>query len=660
MVEIKPFGSWKSPITAESLTTGAPATDVCVDKNYVYWTEVVPSEEGRGQIFFKSLVDTQQEAKTLLPLGYNCRTRVHEYGGGPFTVKNGLLVFSNNQDSRLYTIHLDSPSNIQPLTKKDTLYRYADICIDNSGDFLICVREEHFENEEPKDVVNTLVSIDLKTGNEKVIAEGADFYSCPRLNSENGALAYIAWDHPNMPWDFTRLYYAKTKFVDEAVSIESIECIAGKDIEESITQLKFGIDGTLYFASDRTLFWNLYSYTNAGVDLLLSKALEQEFAGPAWRFNESTYSPLKSDAKKLICINGNSLAILDVEKKTLSNLSSLEKYEHFSYVTTYEKNGKENVIANMASTIESQQLLAVEIETSKVVATLKGPVGESLDPAYVSVGKEIAFPTTDGKIAYCYFYEPKNPNYQGEGLPPVRVLSHGGPTAQSSNQYSRSYQYWTSRGFALADVNYGGSTGYGRQYRNRLQRNWGVVDVDDCCNAALYLADQGLVDREKLAIEGGSAGGFTTLASVSFRGVFKAGCCKYGISDITLLAKETHKFESRYPDRLIGEYPKEKEIYEERSPLFSADKIDCPVIFFQGAEDKVVPPSQSEVMVKALKEKGIPVAYVLYEGEAHGFRRAENIKRTMEVEQWFYGQIFGFPVEGIEGVEIFNYTQNKA
>lgn len=442
--------------------------------------------------------------------------------------------------------------------------------------------------------------------------------------------------------------------------------------------MKFGIDGTLFFASDRTGFWNLYSYTNSDdVHLLFKEPIEQEFADPAWRFNSSTYDTFQSDAKKLICINKDRLAVLDIEQKTLYNLS-VEKYQHFCEVHTYkDSNNKEIVVANMSSTTESRQLLAVDIETHAVVSTIKGHVAAPLDPEYISIGREIAFPTTDGKIAYCHFYEPKNPKYKGEGLPPVRVLSHGGPTSQATNEYSRSYQYWTSRGFALADVNYGGSSGYGRKYRNRLIKQWGIVDVDDCCNAALYLAEQGLVDREKLAIEGGSAGGFTTLASVAFRDVFKAGCCKYGISDITLLAKETHKFESRYPDRLIGEYPKDKAVYEERSPLFSADKITCPVIFFQGADDKVVPPSQSEIMVQALKKKGIPVAYVLYEGEGHGkllksqikrlqfiyrmcigFRRAENIKRTMEVEQWFYGQIFGFPVEGIEGVEIYNYPKN--
>lgn len=334
------------------------------------------------------------------------------------------------------------------------------------------------------------------------------------------------------------------------------------------------------------------------------------------------------------------------------------KYDSFSDIRTYvDPNGDEIMIANMASATEPTEVIAYNLDKEVIIHVHQKSAATRLDPAYITVGKEIKFPTTDGKIAYCYFYEPKNPDYKGEGLPPLRVLSHGGPTGQTHNSYSRSIQYWTTRGFAIADVNYGGSTGYGREYRNRLQKNWGIVDVDDCCNAALYLADQGLVDRAKLTIEGGSAGGFTTLASIAFRKVFQAGCCCYGISDITLLAKETHKFESRYPDNLIGEYPKDKAIYEERSPLFSAGNIDCPVIFFQGSEDKVVPPSQAEVMVDALKENGVPVAYVLYEGEAHGFRRAENIKRTVELEQWFYGQIFGFPVEGIEGVEISNFPK---
>lgn len=416
------------------------------------------------------------------------------------------------------------------------------------------------------------------------------------------------------------------------------------------------MDGALYFASDRTGFWNLYEYVDGSVQLLLAEPLEQEFVGPAWRFNDSEYVPLKSNPNKLVVINKDSLAILDKQAKTLTNLKC--KYDSFSNMRTYfNEEGDEIMVSSMASTTEPTEVISYNIDKQVILHVHQKSTAIRLEPEFITIGKEIVFPTTNGKTAYCYYYAPKNPDYKGDGLPPLRVLSHGGPTGHTSNSYSRGIQYWTTRGFAIADVNYGGSTGYGREYRNRLQKNWGIVDVDDCCNAALYLADQGLVDRSKLTIEGGSAGGFTTLAALAFRKVFKAGCCLYGISDITLLAKETHKFESRYPDNLIGEYPKDKAIYEERSPLFSADNIDCPVIFFQGAEDRVVPASQAEVMVDALKEKGVPVAYVLYEGEAHGFRRAENIKRTMELEQWFYGQIFGFPVEDVEGVEIFNFSK---
>lgn len=402
----------------------------------------------------------------------------------------------------------------------------------------------------------------------------------------------------------------------------------------------------------------MYSFDGKNVNLLLEKPLEQEFVGPAWRFNDSDYTPLESDASKLVVINKDSLAILDTKAKTLTNLNC--KYDHFTYIRVYlDKEGNEYVIGEMSSTTDPSQICSYDIKKQSIAHIHRKSMATLLEPEYLSIGEEVIFPTTNGKSAYCYYYAPKNPKFKGDGLPPLRVLSHGGPTGSTDNSYSRAIQYWTTRGFAVADVNYGGSTGYGREYRNRLQLSWGIVDVDDCCNAALYLADQGLVDRSKLAIEGGSAGGFTTLASLAFRKVFQAGCCRYGISDITLLAKETHKFESRYPDRLIGEYPKDKAVYEERSPLFKADEIECPVIFFQGSEDKVVPPSQAEVMVNALKQKNVPVAYVLYQGEAHGFKRAENIKRTMELEQWFYGQIFGFPVEGIEGVEIYNFPSNK-
>ncbi|KAI8877413.1 alpha/beta-hydrolase [Backusella circina FSU 941] len=658
MVANKAYGNWDSPITAESLSEGATGGDITVDEatQSVYWVEVVTSEGGRGQIFSKRLGDSAKPVG-LLPLEYNCRTRVHEYGGGSFQIKDGLLIFSNNADCRLYMVDLvNAPSTIVPLTHDNPFYRYADIEFDEAKRFIVCVREEHFENEEPKDVINTLVVIDLDTKEQQVIAQGDDFYSSPRLYRDQ--LTFVSWVHPNMPWDFTRLHHGKFEWKEGKFVADNIEWVVGKEIEESIVQPVFVNDTTIYFASDRSGFWNLYRFNpqTKQTELLFEKSLDQEFAGPAWRFNDSSFVPLRNDVTKLVCVYNKRLSLFDTTTKSFQELPI--DYTHFSQLRTY---GDNKLVLQVCSTTDISRIVDYDVTQQAITQELQvSSTGPVLDPSYISIGQELEFPTTNDKTAFCYYYPPKNPNYtQTDGLPPLRLLSHGGPTSNSDNAYSRRIQYWTTRGFAVADVNYGGSTGYGREFRNRLQLQWGIVDVDDCCNAALHLVKEGLVDGNKLAIEGGSAGGFTTLASVAFRNVFKAGCCLYGISDITLLAKETHKFESRYPDRLVGEYPKDKAVYEERSPLFSADHIQCPVIFFQGEEDRVVPASQSEIMVKTLKEKGIPVAYVLYPGEQHGFRRAENIKRTMELEQWFYGQIFGFPVEGVEGVEIFNFPASK-
>ncbi|KAI8077811.1 Alpha/Beta hydrolase protein [Halteromyces radiatus] len=660
MVENKPYGSWPSPITAESLASGKVATDICIDPTTqsVYWCEVIPSEEGRGQIFRQRL-DSNDKPEPLLALGYDCRSRVHEYGGGSFIVSNGLLVFSNDKDFALYSLNLtDSHAQPQRVTESNKLIRYGDFCLDAKHDFVIAIQEEHFENEEPKDVVNTLVAVQLSTGKVKVLAQGCDFYCSPRISDDGSALTFVSWVHPNMPWDYTQLSYATFHYSDQdSVVLDSV-ILVNPDIEESIVQPEFGVDNTLYFASDRSGFWNLYRYqvnTNQ-VELLLESPLNQEFAGAQWSLCTYWYSPFKSDPTKLACLNKESLAILDTTSKTLTNLPS--NYDHFSQIRTFiNGDHQEVIVVNASATTVPIDLIAYDVSSQAIQRVLKPSTVPKMDPAYISVGREIAFPTTNGQTAYCYYYEPRNPKYTSDDNcpPPLRVLSHGGPTTSTTNEYRSVIQYWTTRGFAIADVNYGGSTGYGRDYRNRLKKKWGIVDVDDCCNAALYLAEQGWVDRNKLAIEGGSAGGFTTLASLAFRNVFKAGVCKYGISDITLLAKETHKFESRYTDRLIGEYPKEKHIYQERSPLFAADEINCPVIFFQGKDDKVVPPGQSEIMVNALQKKGVPVAYVLYDGEGHGFRRAENIKRTMELEQWFLGQTFGFEVDGVEGVPIDNF-----
>ncbi|KAG0179552.1 Dipeptidyl aminopeptidase [Apophysomyces sp. BC1034] len=615
MVKTAPFGSWKSPITAESLSSSASANNICIDNatQSVYWYQTVPEEGGRGQIFSQHL--HQEGTPTpLLPLEYNCRSRVHEYGGGAFNVKDGLLVFSNDKDCRVYTINLaKDPRTIVPLTSPNPLLRYGDFALDAAHRFIICIQEEHFENETPKDVINRLVTIHLDTGDVAVLASGNDFYSFPRLSPDGKTLAYVTWDHPNMPWDYTRLVRANLNY-DNRLVLLSEEQVAGEPSGESFVQPEFGDDGTLYFATDRSGFWNLYRYVDGEAQLLLDKPVEAEFAGPAWGLNEAWYMPCKSDTSKLVCTYKGKLAILDTKAKTLTDLTT--SLDTFSQIRTYASKGDEIIVLNGKSATTPAEVVSLTLNlqspAAPAVRVLRKSQEPRLDPAYISIGKEHTFTTTNNLKSYCYFYLPKNPDYEGEGLPPLRLISHGGPTSRSDNSYSRSIQYWTTRGFAVADVNYGGSTGYGREYRNRLKKQWGVVDVDDCCNAALYLAEQGLVDKNKLAIEGQSAGGFTTL------------------------------------------YPEEEKIYTERSPITAVKDVKVPIIFFHGSEDKVVLPNQSEDMVRAMKENGVPVAHVVYPGESHGFRKAENIKRTMELEQWFYGQFFDFPVEDVEGVVIFN------
>ncbi|KAI8060958.1 Alpha/Beta hydrolase protein [Gongronella butleri] len=660
MVTTQAYGSWPSPLTPKDLTSAKAGRDVTVDAATAsaYWVQVVPAEDGRGQVFQRSLAQQDGEPRALLPLGYNCRTRVHEYGSGEFSINGGLLVFSNDTDGAVYTLDMrqESPEPVR-LTPVNRLLRYGDFCIDKEHRFVVCVQEEHFENEEPKDVINRLVVIQLDSGKVKTVAEGADFYASPRIANHSQSVAFLSWVHPNMPWDFTQLSYGSFTYSEEDSFVLGKDVqILNPGVDESVIQPEFGVDDTLYFVSDRSGFWNLYRLTNGQFDLLLEAPLEQDFAASPWGLNMRFYMPFKTDATKLACTNKGKLAVLDVQAKTLTDVPT--DYTLFSYIATYAGEGNcELIVANACSTTRPTDLIAYDATQKAVFRVLKPTSDPSLDPAYISIGEEVAFPTTDGLTAYCYFYAPKNPDFRGPAgqLPPLRVMLHGGPTAHATNAYSSTIQYWTSRGFAIADVNYGGSDGYGREYRNRLIRKWGIVDVDDCCNAALYLADQGRVDREKLSIEGGSAGGYTTLAAIAFRDVFKAGISLYGISDMNLLAAETHKFESRYTDRLVGEYPAEKAIYDERSPIHKADNIKCPVIFFQGEEDKVVPPSQAEIMVNTMREKGLPVAYVLYPGEGHGFRRAENIARTLELQQWFLGQIFGFEVDGIEGVPIDNF-----
>ncbi|NEO59935.1 MAG: S9 family peptidase [Moorea sp. SIO4G2] len=639
---LAPYGSWKSPITADMIVQGSVRLgSIALDQKDVYWIEGRPAEAGRNVIVRRT---PDGKSVDLTPEPFNARTRVNEYGGAAFAVKDGTIYFSNFADQRLYQ---QTPnSKPQPLTPIAN-WRYGDGVIDQQRGRIICVGENHTVDGEP---VNTLVSISLENGEDiQVLASGCDFYSSPRLSPDCSKLAWLSWNHPNMPWDGTQLWVAPI-LTDGSIGVA--EAIAG-GVDESVFQPEWSPDGVLYFVCDRTNWWNLYRWQPTQGEIEPLCEMEAEFGLPQWVFGMSTYG--FDGANRIICTYTQAgnwyLASIDLKTKQRSVIAT-------PYTSISDLKVADNQAVFIAGSVtEASAIVQLDL-TNGQINVLRNKRELAIDTGYLSRPQAIAFPTTNGLTAYGFFYPPQNKDYTApkSEKPPLIVKSHGGPTAATSSAFNLKIQYWTSRGFAMLDVNYGGSTGYGRDYRQRLKNNWGIVDVDDCTNGAQYLAEQGLVDGERLAIAGGSAGGYTTLAALTFRDVFKAGASYYGISDLEVLAKDTHKFESRYLDGLIGPYPERKDLYQQRSPIHFTDQLSCPVIFFQGLEDKVVPPSQAEMMVAALKAKGLPVAYVTYEGEQHGFRKAETIKRTLEGELYFYSRVFGFELpEAIDPLTIYNY-----
>ncbi|HEV7375713.1 MAG TPA: S9 family peptidase [Pyrinomonadaceae bacterium] len=638
--QVAPYGSWKSPITSTLIVKGSIGVgQVALDGEDVYWVEMRPSEGGRSVIVRRT---PDGQTTDVNPMPFNARTRVHEYGGGDYLVADGTVYFSNFDDQRLYKQSTDSQP--EPLTPA-VLMRYAEPIIDRRRGCLISVREDHTRGGE---AVNTLASISLEDGSQqRVLAMGNDFYSSPRLSPDGSRLAWLTWNHPNMPWDGTELWVGE--FASDG-SLVNERLVAG-GVDESIFQPEWSPDGVLYFVSDRSGWWNLYREKEQGSVESLSE-MQAEFGGPQWVFGLSMYA--FESASRIICTyieKGNSrLAHLETDT------GKFEKIELPYTDITYLHASSGRAAFRGGSLTDAASIIQLDLGTGKV-EILRRSNDLKIDTGYFSIPQAIEFPTEDGKTAHAFYYPPRNRDYvaaEGE-LPPLLVKSHGGPTSAATTTLALGIQYWTSRGIGVLDVNYGGSTGYGREYRRRLNDRWGIVDVDDCSNGARYLVERGLADGLRLMITGGSAGGYTTLCALTFRDRFKAGASHYGVSDCEALAKETHKFESRYLDRLIGPYPERADLYRERSPVHHVDRLSCPVIFFQGLEDKVVLPNQAEMMVEALRAKGLPVAYVPFEGEQHGFRRAENIKRALDGEIYFYSRIFGFELaDNVEPVPIEN------
>ena len=633
------FGSWRSPITSDLIASGSIRIgDIAIDGSDVYWIESRPNEGGRNVIVRREADGTISDVITA---PFNARTRVHEYGGGSFAIADRVVYFQDLRDQRIYQVADGQVP--QPITHESS-HRYADAVVDRNRRRLICVRERHGTNgHEP---TNEIAAVEISTGNEQSLVSGSDFFAAPRLSPNGNRLAWLSWRHPNMPWDGTELWIGE---VEADGSIGFRERVAGGP-DESIAQPEWSPDGILHFVSDRTGWWNLYRWRAGAAQPL--HPIDAECGRPAWVFGLATYGFLAPDVVAIaICKNGNwSLGTLDL---ATTNFTTVDI--PFSDIGNLRADsGRILIVAGSPTTASS----VIEVDPKTGAPTqLRSSSSAQIDPAYLTGPRTISFPTEDGLTAYGFYYPPSNPEFTGatDELPPLLVKSHGGPTSATSTTLSLGIQFWTSRGFAVLDVNYGGSTGYGRAYRQRLDGAWGIVDVHDCINGARYLVEQGLVDRHRLAISGGSAGGYTTLCVLTFHKEFHVGASYYGVSDLEALALDTHKFEARYLDRLIGPYPERKDIYQERSPFHYVNQLERPVIFLQGLEDKVVLPNQAEMMVDALRSRGLRVAYVTFEGEQHGFRRAETIKRALDVELYFYGRVLGFtPHDEIAPVAIDN------
>lgn len=638
---IAPYGTWKSPITSEAIVAGTIGLGGgCAEGEMLYWSESRPAEGGRVAIVVRS---PDGQTQDVIAAPWNARTRVHEYGGGAWTVDRGWVYFTNFADQRLYRTQ---PGHEPIALTPEQPWRYANFVVDAQRDRLIAVREDHRQPD--REPVNELVAIALDGSQQvSVLATGWDFYASPTLSPDGSQLAWLTWQHPNLPWDGTTLWVAD---VAADGSLQNAREMAGGP-EESVFQPSWSPDGRLHFVSDRSGWWNLYRQEADGTARNLCP-MEAEFGLPQWVFGMATYG--FADANTIVCTYTQN-GLWKLAKVLISEGKLVEINQPYTSIS--DPFVTENfVIFGGGSAAKSGAIVRLDFAT-ETIEVLKVSSTLDIDPGYLSEPQSIAFPTTGDRVAYALLYLPKNRDFQApEGeKPPLKVKIHGGPTAQTSSSLNLSIQYWTSRGFAVLDVNYGGSTGYGRDYHCRLDGQWGIVDVDDCANGAQYLVDRGMVDGDRLTIAGGSAGGYTTLAALTFRDTFKAGASYYGVSDLEALARDTHKFESRYLDRLIGPYPERRDIYIDRSPIHHIDRLNCPVVFFQGLEDRVVPPNQAEMMVEALKKKGIPVAYVAFEGEQHGFRKAENIKRALDGEFYFYAKVFGFePAETIEPIEIAN------
>jgi dipeptidyl aminopeptidase/acylaminoacyl peptidase len=638
---VAPYGAWESPFAISMLTVGVVALgEIRAAAGVRWWLEGRPDEKGRQVLVRRDPDGTETR---LSPEGFNVRTRVHEYGGAPYVADGDLVVVSDFATGRLNRI--TRPGELQPFTP-DRSWRYADLTLDRSRNRLLAVREDHDKAtlERHGEAENSLVAIDLASGEVTVLVEGADFYSAPRPSPDGTQLAWLEWRHPNMPWDGTTLRLAPLGAdgnVGEAVTV------AGSQ-SDWIAQPRWSPDGTLHFAAEPEGWMNLFRFVDGAVEAVTDR--EAEFVYPDWLFGYATYGFLADGAIVAIAREGgrDRLFVIGPARGAIREIDV-----PFTEMSSMSVDG-DTVVLRGAAPDRFASIVELDPATG-AWSPIREAMQHPLAPEDVSIPRPVEFPTAGGRTAYGQFYAPRSRRFTGPAgeRPPLIVTSHGGPTSAAYTGLTVLAQLFTSRGFAVLDVDYGGSTGYGKDYRKRLEGQWGVVDLQDCENGARWLVAEGLVDGEKLAIRGGSASGYTTLCAMTFSNEFKAGTSYFGIGDLETFRAETHKFESRYDQTLIGPWPAAKQLYHDRSPINFVDRISCPVLILQGAEDRVVPPSQAEEIVDALWEKHLPHAYLLFPGEDHGFRAAENIIRSFEAELSFYGQIFGFrPADDFEPIKV--------
>ncbi|MBU6450507.1 MAG: prolyl oligopeptidase family serine peptidase [Cyanobacteria bacterium REEB67] len=685
------YGGWTSPISAAMVAAGAVRLNQPLygdDGHTLYFLEGRPSEAGR-QALVRRVGAGAGRLEDVTEGSVNIRSLVHEYGGGAVGFGDGLIFYSNYSDQRLYVIAQNGAKGKQAealAISPEGPYRFSDYCVDARNKRVICVMEDHapVKSGQAAEPVNIIVAFSYAGAAAKlqgdddgaevvappqILVQGSDFYAFPRLSADRSQLAFMRWEHPNLPWDDSQLIV-----LDLTTGKETV--VAGQ-ADASVFQPQWAPDGTLFFVSDCSGFWNLYAYRpamaggRAEVTSVTPAAYSEcEFGQPLWVFGQSTYVVV--DERTLICaVNKKglwSLIRLDLDWTGAGRHKSSDIESPYTDVSCLSlgrsgaSNNQDFRVAMLAGAASIAEAVVEYNAATNSFISVRSSAPTVPDSGYVSKPDVIEFPTEGGLSAFAFFYAPtskdfapvQNPNGKAD-LPPLLVKCHGGPTGAAGSDLSLGIQFWTSRGFAVVDVNYGGSTGYGRAYRKRLNDNWGIVDVDDCVNVVKYLTASGRVDGARVAITGGSAGGYTVLCALTFKDIFKAGASHYGIGDLEALVRDTHKFEARYLDNLVGPYPAGVDIYKARSPIHHVEKLQCPVIFFQGLEDKVVPPNQAEAMVAALDAKKIPVAYLAYEGEQHGFRQAANIVRTLEAELYFYRRIFNIVSdEKLPAVEIKN------